>query len=329
MIGFLRQKSPFNVLLIFFFGIAIKFPLFLYPRRPEATANDEDLYHHLVNWINSFSGGAIIASIIAFALLLVQAFMLNYVTNEYRMMTKHNQLPAMAYLLITSLLPEWNYLSSPLISCTLVLICFLLLFRLYNKQNTKGEVFNIGLLIGISSYIYFPSASFLICFLIGILVLKPVRINEFILLLLGALTPYYFYGTYLFLSDRLTFNNFVPHLWVQVPVVKSSVFLAISIFLLAIPFLVGGYYVQSHLHKMLIQVRKNWTIVLLYLILAFFVPFVNTYDTFSNWVLLAAPFAAFHAAAYFYPPKLTFPMILFVAAVGFIIYQQYFTAVWH
>jgi hypothetical protein len=110
---------------------------------------------------------------------------------------------------------------------------------------------------------------------------------------------------------------------------KSSIWLAISTLLLAIPFLMGGYYIQVHLRKMLIQVRKNWSILLLYLLLAFFVPFINSNQTFHAWVLLAAPFALFHACAYFYQPRSFISMLLFFIVVGYILYLQYGTPTWH
>lgn len=329
MIQFLKQKSPANLIILFFFGIAIKLPLFLYPQPVQATSNDENIFHHLVHWLNSFGSPGTLAAILAYILLFVQAMLLSQIMNEYRMMARQNHFSAMAYLLITSLLPEWNHLSSPLITCTIILWCFLLLFRLYNRPGGNAAIFNIGLLTGICSYIYFPSASFVICFLMGLLILKPVRINEVILLLLGIATPYYFHAAWLFLSDQMTIPNFLPHISVSVPEVKSTVYLAVGMILLAIPFLAGGFFVQAHLHKMLIQVRKNWTILLLYLLLAFFVPFVNSYTTFSNWVLLAAPFAAFHGAAYFYPQRNFFPNAIFLLTIGFIVYQQYFTSAWH
>ena len=304
-------------------------PLFLYPKPLAATQNDADLYHGLVRMLLSTGpGNALLGAALAFVLLYIQALMLNYFMNEFRMITKPTYLPAMAYLLLTSLLPEWNFLSSPLVATTFILWAIIKLFRLYNVQVARGPVFNIGLLLGISSYIYFPAAAFLVCFLMGMMILKPFRFNEVVLFLLGCLTPYYFYGTYLFLTDNLSFASFVPHLSVKVPEVRSTIWLAASTLLLTIPFLLGGFYVQSHLHKMLIQVRKNWSILLLYLLLAFFVPFINTYASFSNWILIVAPFACFHAATYFYLPRLWFASLLFFVTLGFVLYLQYGTPMW-
>lgn len=315
--------------MLLIFGLLLKMPVFLYPKQAVATENDAEFYHGLVQWLQSAGGNsALLASALAFLLLYAQALMLNSIMNGFRMMSKPTYLPAMSYLLITTLLPEWSFLSSPLVATTLILWTIAILFRLYNVQVARGPVFNMGLLIGLSSYIYFPSAAFLLCFLLGMMILKPFRLNEVILFLLGCLTPYYFYGTYLFLTDNLSFQSFLPHVSVAVPEVKSSVWLAVSTLLLTIPFLIGGFYVQSHLHKMLIQVRKNWSIVLLYLVLAFFIPFINTYASFSNWILVAVSFAAFHAATYFYLPQKWVAQTLFFLTAGYIVYLQYFTPMW-
>jgi hypothetical protein len=326
-----RQKSPGNLIFLFFFGLILKLPLFLWPKPIAASQNDEDFYHWLIQWFHSFTtptGTALLCSFTAFLLLYVQALMINFLVNEYRLMPKPSYLPAMAYMLLTSLLPEWSYLSSPLVATTFILWAFLKLMHLYNTANARGPVYNIGLLIGIASYFYFPSACFLLCFLLGMIILKPFRLNESVLFLVGCLTPYYFMATILFLTDRLSIAAFFPHISVHTPEVKSSVWLAASILLLAIPFLVGGFFVQSHLHKMLIQVRKAWSILLFYLLLAFFIPFVNTNSSFNNWILLAVPFACFHASTYFYTVKKWIPNLLLLLTAGYIFYQQYGTSLW-
>jgi hypothetical protein len=244
-------------------------------------------------------------------------------------MPKQTYLPAMAYMMVTSLMPEWNYLSSPLLANTFVIWMFIFLFRLYNASNARPQVYNIGLIAGFSSYIFFPTTAFVVCVLLGLLILKPFRLNEIALFILGWLTLYYFHAVYLFLDDRLSFDNFFPHISFSVPVIKSSIPVAAATLLLAIPFLTGGYFVQANLRKMLIQVRKNWSIVLLYLLLAFFIPFINSDESFHTWVLVTAPFAAFHASAYYYPNRRWMPFVLFVVTIGYILYQQYGTPTWH
>ena len=329
MIGLFKQKSPGNVVILILFGLLLKMPIFLYPKTIVTTDNDGRLYQLLISSLPAANNNAILCSLISFFLLYVQALMLNYMLNEYKLMPKPNFLPAMAYLLITSLLPEWNYLSAPLVTNTFIIWLFIRLFKLYNTGNAKPQVYNIGLIAGISSYIYFPSVLFVLCIFLGIMILKSFRLNEIALFIIGCLTPYYFHAIYLFLGGKLSMANFFPHISITVPAIKNSIWLAASILLLTVPFLMGGYYIQIHLRKMLIQVRKNWSIILLYLVLAFFVPYINSNQLFHTWILIVPPFAAFHACAYYYPVKRWLALILFFITVGFIIYQQYWTPIWH
>ena len=97
---------------------------------------------------------------------------------------------------------------------------------------------------------------------------------------------------------------------------------------LGAPFIIGGYYIQSNLRKMLIQARKNWSILLLYVLISLLIPFVNAGANVQNWVVLAAPFAAFHACAYLYPKRAAVSVLLFFITTGFILFQQYAMPLW-
>jgi hypothetical protein len=326
VIAIFKQKSPGNVVVLLLFGLLLKLPLFLYPKNVVASQIDGRLYQ----WVMSSlpPGQPMLYSVIAFSLLYIQAIMLNYMVNEYRMIVKATYLPAMSFLLITSLLPEWNYLSSPMLANTFIIWMFIYLFRLYNSVNAKAQVYNIGLIAGVTSYIYFPSVAFVICILLGLMILKPFRLNEIVLFFLGCLTLYYFHAVYLFLFSEFSFTNFFPHIAITVPELKNSIWVAGSIALLTIPFFAGGYYVQANLRRMLIQVRKNWSVLLVYLLLAFFIPFINSDQSFETWVLVTVPFAAFHACAYFYPLKRWFPLLVFFITICYILYQQYGTQTW-
>ncbi|MGZ3951007.1 MAG: hypothetical protein ACXVBZ_06400, partial [Flavisolibacter sp.] len=179
MIAIFRQKSPGNIIVLMLFGLLLKLPLFLYPKAVISSPNDGRLYQWLLSVIPQ--GNPVNYSVIAFLLLYTQALMINYMVNEYRMIVKATYLPAMAYVLITSLLPEWNSLSSPMLANSFIVWMFIYLFSLYNSANAKAQLYNIGIIAGITSYIYFPSAAFVICILVGMMILKPFRLNEIVL----------------------------------------------------------------------------------------------------------------------------------------------------
>lgn len=319
MIALFRQKAPGNIVVLLIFGLLIKLPLFLAPQVLTAPY-DGPGFRAIAT---QFPPGNIFPGLLAFVLLYVQALMLNYSVNEYRMTAKQTFLPGMAYLMVTSLVPEWNYLSAPLVAATFVLWAFTKLFDLYNAQASNARIFNIGMLTGLASFFYFPSVFFTAALILGFMILRPFRLNEFFLFLLGVLSPYYFYVAYLFLNDQLQWKNIYPGFRIHDPAGRPGYWLLASMVLIGIPFLMGGYYIQTQLRKMLIQARKNWSVLLLYLLLAMLIPFVNNNDSYTPWALVAAPVAAFHACAYLYPPRKWLSSVLFFIMVVFIIFLQY------
>lgn len=328
MIALFKQKSPANLVVLLIFGILIKMPMFLHPHAVQVTQADGPLYRLFMNSLGLAGPASITAALLSFFLLYCQALMVNYLVNEHRLTVRQSFLPAMAYMLLTSLWPDWNQMSAPLLAAPLIIWALIKLFHLYNQKAVKGAVYNIGLLLGLATFIFFPTAVFVLGFLLGIIILRPFQLNELILLLLGGLTPYYFYGVYLFLNDQLKLSAVFPPVLVEVPVVQQTIWLLLAAAFISLPFFVGAYQVQLQLRKMLIQVRKNWGIVLIFLLLALFIPFVNSNDAFYDWVL-AVPFvAAFHAPAYLYPKKKWVPLVLFWATLAFILVQQYATANW-
>ena len=327
MIALFKQKSPANIVSLLIFGLLIKLPLFLHSRPPAHTPGDSVLYDALIRWWN-LEANLFTSGMIAFMLLYIQSLIITNIVNEYRMTAKASFLPGMAYLLITSLVPEWSFLSAPLIATTLILWAMTKLFELYNASTVNGKIFNIGLLTGLASFFYFPSLFLALLLMMGIMTLRPLRLNELFLVILGLTTPYYFYAIYLFLNDSLLWRNMVPKLFFHIPVLPYSLWLMGSTLFFTIPFLTGSYYVQTNLRKMLIQARKNWSIVLLFLFFTILIGFINSTNIFTSWFLAVAPFAAFHACTYLFPPRRWIVSLLFFAMVAFILVKQYNTTTW-
>lgn len=321
MVGLFKQKAPGNVAVLFIFALLLKLPMFLQPSFT-TSVYDGPFY---VSFLSSLLSPqqSLYAAIIGFVLLYLQAMMVNYLVNEYRMTAKQTFLPAMSFILVTSLVPEWNKLSAPLVCSVFVLWAFIRMLRLYNLPKAGGKIYNIGLLIALASFFYVPALLFSGVLLMGILILRPFRLNEIFLFLVGALTPFYFYASYLFLADKLQWQNILPIM--HQPFIKShpSYWMFGAFVLLGIPFLMGGFYIQAHLRKMLIQARKNWSILLLFIIVGGFIPFFNTRNDYTNWILIAAPIAAFHSCAYLYPPRRWVSLVLFFIMLVFVLSVEY------
>jgi hypothetical protein len=328
VIGIFKQKNPANIILLLVLAVLIKLPVFLHPHMEPVRQTDGIFFKAIYNFLEPGSHHFPLFQLVTFILLFTQAFTLNRFINSQRMMSHSTYFPGMAYLIVTSLFPEWNYFSAPLLVNSILLFIISGLFSTYSKQNAKGTIFNIGLGLGIATFIFLPSLTFVIWILLSLTIMRPFRINEWLLCILGVTTPFYFYAIYLFINDQWSWQVLVPHLAISLPKLKQSAWLAGSAFLIAVPFLSGGYYVQDNLRRMLIQVRKGWSILLLFLLGAIFIPFVNNGDSFENWIMAAIPLAAFHACTYMYATLRILPLMLFWLSIAFILGYQYYGPGW-
>ncbi|HMI80072.1 MAG TPA: DUF6427 family protein [Ferruginibacter sp.] len=324
MTGTFKSNNSYNNFLLFFYGALLKLPIFLHPKTPEAQQIDGFLYRAFLDWLKPFGNGfPVIYPLIAFFLLYTQAISFNKLVNDHRLMQRPNYLTGMSYLLITSLFMEWNMLSSPLIINTLLIWVWAQMSGLYSNPNPKTALFNIGIAIGVATFFYFPALAFAALIIFGLAITRPFKLAEWLLALLGIITPYYFLLAIVFLTDKWKGYRF-PGFAVTYPVFNQNQWAYAALIIVLFTSIIGIFFVQQNFRRQLIQARKSWNLVFLYFMVALFVPFVNATHTFDYWILCAVPLSAFLGAAFLYPSKNWFPLVLHWLMVGFVIVISYF-----
>jgi len=325
VVGIFKQKNPGNGLLLLVYGLVLKFGILLRPSQPLRQQGDHYLYSLLVRLLNWLELPAFMYGCIAFFLLFMQATLLNKITVDQKMFARPNYLPGMSYMLLTSLFVEWNHFSAPLLVNTLLILMFYRVVGLYNTGKPMAGIFNVGLFTGLVTLLYQPAIVFALMIPLTLFIMRPFRIREWLIGFLGLTTPYYFLALEPLLTNNWSWNHLLPYLTVDFPPMPSSPFITVSIALLVLPFIIGGYFVQANLNKMLIQNRKTWSLLLLLLILSLFIILVNNDVNYVNWVFGIIPLASFHAAAYFYPHKKLFPSLLHWITFAYALFICY----WH
>jgi hypothetical protein len=298
--------------------------MFLHPKVPQEQMIDGFLYRLLLKWLQPLAGGfPVIYAIIAFLLLYTQAVSFNKMVNELRLMQKPNYLTGMSYLLITSLFAEWNMLSAPLIINTMLIWVWARMSSLHNDNSPKTSLFNIGIAIGLSTFFYFPSLAFAALIIFGLAIIRPFKLSEWVIALMGIITPYYFLLAWVFLTDKWKQYKF-PGFAVTSPKFNQNNWAYIAIIIVLLTSIAGFFYVQQNFRRQLIQARKSWNLIFLYLLVAIFIPFINATHTFEYWILSAVPLSALLGAAFLYPNKKTVPLVLHWVMVAFVIAISYF-----
>ena len=323
MVALFYKRSPFNPVLLFFFAIAVKLPLFIYPQAIELSSFKGTPLFYFVQWVQLSSGKPLyIFSILTFLILFAQALYLNYFFNRNKMTSRNTDLPGMSYLLMTSLLPEWSQFSAPLIINFLALFLLSSLFESYHSADTRRTLYNMGLAMGLGIFIYPPALLLTGWFLLSLVIIRPVRIQEIIISLLGVLTPFYFWGIWLFWNDQLSWALIEPHIAFSIPNSLPVVWLWGILFLLTIPFLIGFYHIQDQVRKMLIQVRRGWTVFFLLFLARLFIPLFSL-NPYTGWVILLLPLSTYHASFYYYTSFRIFPLLFFWVTFFFILLNQF------
>lgn len=323
MVGIFRQKNPGNNLLLLVYGLVLKFGILLRPLPPLRQEEDHYLYNLLLRILDPLNLPAFFYGILAFLLLFVQTTLINRICTDQKMLPKPNYLPGMAYMLLSTLFVEWNHFSAPLIINTFLILMFYRMINLYNTHKPLSAIFNIGVLMGLVTLLYQPAVIYVMMIPLALYIMRPFRIREWLTGFLGLTTPYYFLALEPLFTNQWNWNYLMPSVYIDFPAMPSSIFVTVSIIMLIVPFIAGGYYVQSNLNKMLIQIRKGWSLLLLFLIISMFIILVNGGVNYANWMFGLLPLAAFHSATYYYPNRRWFPVVLHWIIFLYAIYIVY------
>ncbi len=329
MTGIFRQKTPANILLLLILGVLLKLPAFFHPSGYVIKAGDGVLYTQLVSLLPQWGlGSPLVFALIAFGLNVMIAFTLNQFISAHRLMAKPNFLAGMAYMLISSLLPSFNRLSSNLVAALLLLWVFILLFKSHNTKAEKNHIFNAAFLVGLASLFFLPALFFIVWIFIALAILRPFSLSEWAVALLALTTPYYFYASYLFLTDNLHIPDYFYRLSFLSSDTRYTAWHSGALFFLLAPLFAGIYYMQANSNKMIIHVRKGWYLLIWYLTIAILISFFNIESSSENVVLALIPVAALHGYGYLNAELKIYPKIAFWLTVAFIAGSQIFSTLW-
>ncbi len=324
MTGTFRANNPYNTFLLLVYGILLKLPMFFNPVKPEPQITDGFLFRQLLIQMEPIGTKLpAVYPLIAFILLYTQAIAFNQMSNSQRLMQKSNYLVGMSYLLITSLFKEWNVLSAPLIINSLLVWIWSRMSSLNNTQKAMGALFNIGIAIGISTFFYFPSIAFAALIILGLVLIRPFKLAEWLVALLGIIAPYYFLLSYVFLTDKWKGYKF-PGIIFSLPRFHESKWALAAIIMVLFVGLIGFFFIRKNFLRQLVQTRNSWKLVFLYFFVAVSIPFINATSSFAYWILCAIPLSSFVGSTFLYPERRWFPQFLHWVMVAFVIAFSYF-----
>ena len=321
MVFLFRDRSDINLFFLVLLSIVLHFHVWIHPPMVVANASDGLLAELILNYIKPLSPIALI--IIFQVLILSQAIRLNMLLSKLKMFSQISYLPAFTYILLTALFPYWDVISSGLVANSLIIWILVKLFRLYDQSQPKTLEFNIGLIVGGSILLYEPIAILIPVVLFALTIIRPFRITEWLVLIMGIVLPFYFIFTFVYLTNNAAhFTQFLPKLDWKNPLVRPELNVIIALTVITIQFLVGVYFWQEQQSRFIIQVRKYWGVLLLMLVFTSFQPIIFSVQALYASAVVITPLACFISFGYTIPKRLLIPNILFWSAAAVIVYNH-------
>ncbi len=140
-------------------------------------------------------------------LAILSVFVINFIIRK-NALTEDNSFAILFYILMSSYFPN-SYINDGLfISNFILLFAFRRIYSLRSSIETKEKIFDSAFWIGIASLFYVWSLFYLLLVYAAILIFRKTEWRNFVVPILGVLTPVFLSYTYLLAFDDLErFNN--------------------------------------------------------------------------------------------------------------------------
>ena len=321
MISVFREKSSFSVFWLLLLSVVLHSHFFIVP--PQVVVTGTSVWMKaLLMPLNAMP--SIFLVLLYHAIIVVQALRLSAVLNNLRMFPKLYFIPALCYLLLTALLPAWSHITPALLFNFIILWLFALLARLYSSPRSRPLIYNAGFLTGLCVVIYPPCLFLVPAAFFALALLRAFRFNEWIILLLGILTPLYLLASILFLNDSLAsllpvLPQFSPHLLTgnEIPLVIATI--AGGALIVA-----GVFFWQGNIGRMIIQTRRCWSVLFLMFLLSIPLLFVMKGEDASVLMLGMIPAAALSSNTFVYSKNELLQNIIFWVFVIVIMFNNWY-----
>lgn len=200
LVRIFKKSHWYSPLLLLIASVLLWLDVFISPDKAIETISGSGnaLYNMLLPAITAYPGTAVV---IAFLLLLLQVFMINYVATSKGFTDRYSALPGLIYLLLMSS-TAGMIAPNPVILANVFLIPAVnKLLNVYENEHVIKEVFNISFLIALASLFFVPALAFFLVLILSIFVYYIASIRSILAAITGLITPYFFLSLYFFMQD--------------------------------------------------------------------------------------------------------------------------------
>ena len=228
-------------------------------------------------------------------LAILTLFVINFIIRK-NALTEDNSFAILFYILISSYFPNSYINDDVFISNFILLFAFRRIYSLRSSIETKEKIFDSAFWIGIASLFYVWSMFYLILVYAAILIFRKIEWRNFLVPILGVLTPIFLSYTYLLAFDDLErFNN----LWnlsfdLSVKAYNSKQFL-VPLFLIGIVAMIAIVPTTKRSLLAKIDFKATWTLLIVHILISLVVVLVAPEKNGAELIFLFFPLSVLFA----------------------------------
>ena len=202
---------------------------------------------------------------------------------------------------------------------------------IYKQPSSADRIFNIGFWIGVGSLFYFPYVIFVGLGIIGLSILRAFRLNEVLMVLIGAFVPYFLaFCIYFWIDESAYFWQQQFHFQLKwgpllFPASGESY---VKIGMIVVTVLTVLFTYNRHTLKQNIQIQKKISLLFWAIVIAIFTPFLINGLYLDHLIVFTLPVGIILSFNFQIMPRRAAEAlhILLLAVIFFLQYNSWFLA---
>ena len=196
-----KGAKPAHFIFVPFFAVLLWLKYLLIPQNAGLSfeTNPMPLYDLISDWLGEY---AIISKLTALILLIIIALWLSRLNKKFIIVSSRTYLPTFLFLIIVSGYLPLQQLNPAIFACFFLVYCLEIMFETFKKEGLALNFFQAAFLVSLASLFYARSVYLMLVIWVGLSILRAFNWREWVLTLLGFITPYILLFSFYYLSDQ-------------------------------------------------------------------------------------------------------------------------------
>ncbi len=284
------------------------------------------MFYNQIEQLISYSNFHGLQIIIAYLLILLQTYIVIGINQKYQVTYNLNYAVGFFFLLFASSFISLNKLNPIIFSNLFFLLAIYRVLGSHDKLNALSNFFDASFFLSVSVLFYFNMIFFIFVIWASLIILRPFIWREWLVTLIGFITPIFLFFSYIYISNDNfidVFVNIPNKLFIENTLLEINLSYLILFGIMAILIISASKFIFSSFSKTKIRKRNYYKLFFVIFLLTVFIYILSPSVSIEIFLVSVAPFSFLLANYINYNNSRWFELfiILYIGAIIF----EYFT----